>query len=342
MEATAGITAGGNVFAGKHKNGDSIRIILGIMNFTFEYTLPLAPEASQADLGPPTNSVGSTSSAFATTDVCVFPGFTEHAYRLVFPYEERFAPATPHLMTVMPSGVVETTAILKPDKEDALIAFTYSQTISNELAESRVSLNPETSKIPVDSSPKKLCETAFVWRREDGTHALMQTWPTSLNDKFRKTFEISEGTNPDPDKFEPQAVSEYQTAMQKLFGSGADSCPILYCHKKTENKSPAVVGSSEDVLAHLKTNPELMSQLTIKSIDSEGLGFVSDGTEGDGKKFEKHFTLTPGEQTVVYQKVGWDTMGCTKPLDQFLRDAEMHGPPMVQAAGGPPAAASSA
>jgi len=74
----------------------------------------------------------------------------------------------------------------------------------------------------------------------------------------------------------------------------------------------------------------MMQELTILSIDSEGLGFVPDGTEGDGKKFEKHLSLTPGEQTVVYQKIGWDTMGCTKPLNQFIRDAELHRPPTAK------------
>jgi len=182
----------------------------------------------------------------------------------------------------------------------------------------------------MDSGPPILRDTPFVWRREDGTHALVQTWPTSFNDKFRKTFDIAEGRNPDPEKFQPQAVSEFQAAMVQLFGPAAADCPILFCHKKTENRSPAVVGTSENVLAHIKKHPELMQELTILSIDTEGTGFVADGTEGDGKKFEKHFSLTPGEQCVVYQKVGWDTMGCTKPLDQFLRDAELHRPPTAK------------
>jgi len=222
---------------------------------------------------------------------------------------------------------------LRPQKEDALIAFTYPQNISDELADSPVSYKADGSaddNVPMDSSPQILRDTAFVWRREDGTNALVQTWPTTLNENFRKTFGIFEGTNPESEKFMPQAVSEFQEAMVRLFGPTAAKCPILFCHKKTVNSSPAVVGVGEEVLAHVKRHPELMHELAILSIDNEGLGFVADGTSGDGTKFEKHFTLTPGEQSVVYRKAGWDTMGCIKPLHQFLRDAELHETPTVK------------
>jgi len=268
-----------------------------------------------------------------TGTLCVYPGFTEHACRLVFPFEDHFAPDIPQLLTIMPSGVVETNTMLEPQKEEALIAFTYPQSISDELAESPVLFKPDGNvddHAPVDSSGCILCDTPFVWRRQDGTNALVQTWPTTINEKFRKTFEISEGANPDSNKFQPQAVSEFQEAMAQLFGPAAANRPILFCHKKTENTSPAVVGTSEEVLAHLSENPELMHKLAILTVDREGLSFVSDGTDGDGNKFEKHFTMTEGEHCVVYRKIGWDTMGCTKPFQQFLRDAELHQPSTVE------------
>jgi len=228
---------------------------------------------------------------------------------------------------------VETNAILRPQKEEALIAFAYAQSISDELADSGVSYKADESmedSLPNNnSSPHILRETAFVWSREDGTNALVQTWPTNLNEQFRKTFTISEGTNPAPEKFQPQAVSEFQEAMVRLFGPAAARCPVLFCHKKTVNTSPAVVGSSEEVLAHIKEHPTLMQELAILSIDSDGPGFTADGISGDGAKFEKHFTLTPAEQYVVYRKAGWDTMGCAKPLHQFIRDADLHEHPTL-------------
>jgi len=250
-------------------------------------------------------------------------------YRLVFPFEDRFGPDTPQLLTIVPSGVVENSKVLEPQKEKGLIAFAYTQSISDELTGLPLGQQPDghvDSSTGKDGKSQSLRDTAFVWRREDGTNALVQTWATNLNEKFRQDFEISEGANPDSAKFQPQAVSEFQEAMVRLFGPAAAKCPILFCHKKLASTSPAAVGLGEEVLAHLKEHPELMRELAIASIDSDGLGFMADGSNGKGQTFEKHFRLTPGEQCVVYRKTGWDTMGCIKPLNQFLRDAEFHQP----------------
>jgi len=227
-----------------------------------------------------------------------------------------------------PLELWKTTKKLNPQKEGALIAFTYPQSISDKLAESSVSYQPDGGGHQV------LRDTAFVWRREDGTNALVQTWPGAFNEKFRQTFHISERTNPDSKKFHPQAVSEFQESMVRLFGPSAAKYPIFFCQTKTVNSLPAVVGISEQVLAHLKENPELMRTLSIRSIDSEGLGFMSDVVDGNGNRLEKHFMLTPGERHVVYRKHGWATMGCSKLLHQFLREAEFHGPPTVECPSG--------
>jgi len=271
---------------------------------------------------------GDVAQTKSTEAVRIYGGFTEHTYRLVFPFEDKFAPDAPQLLTIVPSGVVENNKKLEPKKEKGLIAYAYPQSISDEFAElpveQQTSCNVDSS-IAVDGH-ETLRDTAFVWRREDSTNALVQTWPTTLNEKFCQDFEMSKGVNPDSAKFLPQAVSELREAMVRLFGLSATSCPILFCHKQLASTSPAVVGSGEEVLAHLKEHPELMRQLAIASIDSDGLGFVADGTNGKGEKFEKCFRLTSGEHCVVYRKTGWDTMGCIKPLHQFLRDAEFHEP----------------
>jgi len=265
--------------------------------------------------------------------VRIYPAFTEHTYRIVFPFEEHFAPKAPHLLTIVPSGTVENDKVLEPKKEKGLITFAYPQTISDEAAELPVPQPQDGSadgNSAMDGKGRKLCETPFVWCREDGTNALVQTWPTNLNEKFRQDFEIFGGANPDSAKFLPQAVAEFQEAMVKLFGPAANICPVWFCHKKLSSTSPAVVGFSEDVLAHVNEHPELMRELSIASVDTEGLGFMADGTNGKGEKFEKHFRLTPGEKCVLYRKMGWDTMGCIKPLHQFLGDAELHEPPAVE------------
>jgi len=260
--------------------------------------------------------------------VRVYQGFTEYTYRLVFPFEEKFAPDAPRLLTILPSGVVENNKILNPGAEQGLIAYTHPQSISDEAAELQVEqqLGSKVDGSFAMDENKTLRDTPFVWRRDNGTNSLVQTWVTTLNAKFHQDFEISVGVNLDPAKFLPQAVSEFQKAMVQLFGPGATSCPIWFCYKKLASTSPAVVGFGEEVLAHLKEHPELMREVAIASVDSDGLGFVSDGINGKGQKFVKSFRLTPGEQYVVYRKTGWDTMGCTKPLSQFLFEASFNEP----------------
>jgi len=61
--------------------------------------------------------------------VTKYKGFQEHAYRLLFPYEDKFPDKEPHLLTILPSGVIETTKILAPEEERGLIAYTFSQKI---------------------------------------------------------------------------------------------------------------------------------------------------------------------------------------------------------------------
>merc|ERR1712034_114092 len=46
----AGLGLGANVFAGKHTTGTLMKVILGVSNFTFEYTMPIG-EGNACDAG---------------------------------------------------------------------------------------------------------------------------------------------------------------------------------------------------------------------------------------------------------------------------------------------------
>jgi len=236
--------------------------------------------------------------------VKLFPGFTEHTYRMVFRYEETFAPKAPTLQTILPSGIVENSKVLEPKAQKGLAAFAYPQSMDVETA-------------------RRFCETPFVWQREDGTYCLIQTWPITINDKFKGDFEMSAGTNPDPAKFHPQAAADFKESMSKLFGEAVNGDQIIFCHKRTVSKSPVLVGKSEDLMRGLREHPQLMHDLAIARVETD-LCFVAAGTTGNGESFEKEFHLAPGVETVVYRKSGWETMGCSKPYEQFEREAEVH------------------
>jgi hypothetical protein len=121
--------------------------------------------------------------------------------------------------------------------------------------------------------------------------------------------------------------------MEKLFGPAASDCPIWFCSTKTEHRTKVVVGTSEEVIHYLQKHPELMKELSIRSIDTLGLGFTSDGTNGDGTQFEEHFKLTPGEKCVVYQKTDWEKKACIKPYNEFHLEAELKWPPIGEEVG---------
>ena len=55
----------------------------------------------------------------------------------------------------------------------------------------------------------KACQcTPFVWKRDDGTHAVVQTWPTDYNEKFKPTILIQRC-----------AFRQWQTSSRKQWSS---------------------------------------------------------------------------------------------------------------------------
>ena len=85
--------------------------------------------------------------------------------------------------------------------EKALICYPYPQTIGADVA-------------------APFLGTPFVWERADGSLAVVQTWPTNYNDKFKAEFEIS-ATNPDPSVYSAQAAAEFEKACTALFPPAA-------------------------------------------------------------------------------------------------------------------------
>mmetsp|Transcript_61246 Transcript_61246/g.160995 ORF Transcript_61246/g.160995 Transcript_61246/m.160995 type:complete len:117 (+) Transcript_61246:40-390(+) len=60
-DAKAVVNVGANLFAGRHADGTSIKVIVGVSNFTFEYTLPLPKESDATCAGaaaPEVDSLG--------------------------------------------------------------------------------------------------------------------------------------------------------------------------------------------------------------------------------------------------------------------------------------------
>ena len=280
------------------------------------------PPSPQSASSPADRAEGAQKAAAEpeAVGVSAYEAFTEHTYRLVFPHEDHFAKTPePPLLTILESGVIESVKILRCQKGKGLIAYGFRQSLDDKTAH---------TKVEADSPLKgaEYCETPFVSKREDGTFCLVQTWPVSYNEKFKTDFKIF-SSNPDPKKFDPQAVTEFKECMQRLFGEDASRLPVLFCHKSLVNVGPIFLGKAENLIELLERYPEKMQELAIKEVSSKSLSFVSDGIDGEGKRFEKTFTMAALDDYVMYKKVGWETLGCVKPKEQFLRESEFAGLP---------------
>lgn len=254
--------------------------------------------------------------------VTQYKGFKEHAYRLVFPYEEHFPniDPVPSLLTILPSGSVENTKALVAEKERALIAYTFSQQIKKDVIAGKT--------VDYADSPwhgKAYTETPFVKGTGVGDlHTLVQTWPTKFNEKFKQDFTVTEN-NPDNTKFAAAAVADFKACVEQMFG-GQDATkkvPIKFCHKETKNEFPCYEGKTEDLLMYLQDNVQAMNAVGIKEMTQDG--FVATGEDGKGNKVEKPFSMDPKTEYVIYKKVGWETMGCCKTKAQFENECEFLG-----------------
>jgi len=242
-----------------------------------------------------------------------YRGYREHAYRLLFPYEKKFPEKAPDLLTILPTGVIETTKNLEAENERGLLAYPYPQCVEASVAQKVVHTADSQWK------DKQYAETPFI-DESGGKYRLVQTWPTKFNDKFKQEFKCNE-TNADPKLFEPAAVEAFEACIESLFGTDAThKCRIQFCHKVTENNFPCYVGLTESLIMYLKQNRQEMRDVGIKKMTSDG--FVAKQIDGKGKKGEKTFKMESNTQYVIYKKVGWTTMGCCKPLEQFLKESE--------------------
>merc|ERR1712194_171177 len=111
--------------------------------------------------------------------------------------------------------------------------------------------------------------TPFVWKRSNGTHAVVQTWPMKYNEKFHEGFTVS-FENPDPTKFEPQAVSEFKEVMIKMFGVAAQKQSVIFAHKMTENESPVYIGTSKQLATLLDNQASIRAELNIARLLDDG------------------------------------------------------------------------
>jgi len=131
-------------------------------------------------------------------------------------------------------------------------------------------------------------------------------------------------TNPDKKKFESGAVTDWKACIEELFGKDATKkVAIQYCRKTTDNEFPCYVGKTESLLKYLKETKAAMKEVGIKEVTADG--FVAEGKDGKNNNVSKTFTMEAITKYDVYKKKGWETMGCCKTYDQFVKECEFVG-----------------
>jgi len=237
-------------------------------------------------------------------------GFTETAYRYIFPYKEEYkhkAAELQNLITILPSGKQENDEPLEQNEEAGLITYTRCQTMKeHDLA--------------------KVCRThsePFVWARPDKTFAVVQTWPVEINAKFHEKFE--EANSPeDAEKFEKEALDEFKTSMRKLFKlKVSEDLTVWSMKKRTRNEYPLYTGTGEALMAMLRINKKVRDALDIEAL--VGRDGIDCKWTCETRTGNQVWTMDLNLEYCLYVKDGWDKMACVKPKAQFDWDSFTHG-----------------
>jgi len=148
-----------------------------------------------------------------------------------------------------------------------------------------------------------------------------------INDSFFKGYKVTTNySEVDPTVFQPQAVAEFERTLKCLFGEEATKrSPIMYAKNSKVNKFVVFKGQAEAIEMFLRQNPEACDLLKIAKLYLGGfVAIVSKGGSPEKAKHSyKQFDFTPGEEYVLYTKVGYESMACIKPYEQFVRECKL-------------------
>lgn len=253
--------------------------------------------------------------------VRAYRGFTENAYRLSFICDED---QEYEVTTILPSGAVETKEVAK--KGDRILSYPFPQELKL--------MTGVSSPIP---SP-------FVWKRDDGSHALVQAWKTDGGESFSEAFGVEEA--PNESDFSPQAVEEFRRAMGglveaarvKKIGEAAHSIGEAARVKKIEcvhcsniSHDTAYVGKAEVLVRHLQENRKIREAMKIESVLNLGIRCKAFDHKGDTRRFvDLAFQDASTEYVLYMRRNNIESMACIATSHHFCsRDryvAKMLGP----------------
>lgn len=189
----------------------------------------------------------------------------------------------------------------------ALTAFPFPQTLDSTVAMQELHQLGEHAQ-------------AFVWERDDGTHALVHLWSIKADRSFHRSFTCYDSYFALPPHlrgtFKLQAIEEFRRAIRAMgFGNLPailDEIPIQLATSTRTNTLPVYVGDADELERYLRLHPGVVDGLRIKRLYPGGFLAVV----GEKQKGGKAFNFTRGS-VALYTKQGGDKMACIKPLSLF-------------------------
>jgi len=184
--------------------------------------------------------------------VCIHPGYTENALKLVFRYGENMdlfqGEEAPRLKSISPNGAVQMELDIFPSPSGALQTTAVAQTLMDASA-------LEGSAVANDST--------FVFpRQKDGGTALVQVWPMQCAEG-----QLDSSITPEAvDILSSQAAEDFQEAMVRLFGEAARSVAMQCCSETVERERKVYVGKGAELLDYIAERPSEKASLLIEDV----------------------------------------------------------------------------
>lgn len=244
--------------------------------------------------------------------VVAYSGFKETTSRLVFHYGQKFGAEGQswNFSTVLPNGCVQG-GQFESGPEGCVFGYPFDQVLED---------RAKTKAVAPYVGPSG----SLGNRRPVG-----QIWKTKHNATFAADFNVYI-TNPNESEFPLSAVDCFRAVLSHVFSAEVvEEVGIKFAKKKrqTVNKRPIYKGKSEDLINHLRANPDIQTDMNILEVGpgqhgTNPLAFRCECVSNDGKTSQKIFTMQAGSTYVLYVRMGYDTMACVKLFEQFEKETE--------------------
>jgi len=237
--------------------------------------------------------------------------------RLIFPYA--MMKSDGDLETISPQGLLLASTHLPRKRTAAIATFPFKQ------------------DIPVSQARRYLSRDIgckVLNQKEDGSIALVEANVVDLNEGWYKdcmlqTIDETANTALVGDisgaGVEPEAITEFRSIVQHIFGAEADKLPIMVCTRQHQNPGLVFVGRAEDVHLFLR-NEAVRKHLHVSAWTQRGYAARNRSTSFLCSLCACNAEVELGpwsEMIAMYQDPHGRTLTTVQTLEQFRREKQL-------------------